>query len=149
MHIGDICHRNVVSIGRDASIDEAARAMRTHHVGNLVVTEPGKYAEKPIGILTDRDIVIELVAKGIDLDTVTVGDVMGPILVTAKHDAEIFEALRFMDVKGVRRIPVLDERGELFGILSIDQVLAALAKEIGFLADISKRQIERERTARE
>jgi len=149
MQIGEICHRDVIRIGKEASVLAAAQAMREHHVGDVIVTELASGIDKPIGIVTDRDIVVELLAKEVDPRTVTVGDVMSLTMVTAKHDADIFETLRFMDIKGVRRLPVLDQSGALFGILSIDDFLGVLTKELSFLADLSQRQIERERTTRE
>lgn len=149
MQIGEICQGSVVSLDKDASIVEAAKAMRANHVGDVVVTESANGVEKPLGIVTDRDIVIELIAKEADLDTVNIGDVMSLGLVTARYDADLFETLRFMGVKGVRRIPVLDAEGGLYGILSVDDAVAILTKELSFMADISARQIERERTIRE
>lgn len=149
MKIGEICNRSVITISRDASIKEAAQEMRKHHIGDVIVTERGDGKEKPIGIITDRDIVIELLAEDVALSTVDVGDVMSTTLVTAPHGADLFETLRFMDIKGVRRIPVLDDQGGLYGILSVDDVLSLLTKELSFLAGISNRQIERERSSRE
>jgi CBS domain-containing protein len=124
MKIGEICNRSVSTISKDASILEVAREMREHHIGDVIVTERSDGAEKPIGIVTDRDIVIELLAEEVALGTVDVGDVM-------------------------RRIPVLDDDGGLYGILSVDDVLSVLTKELSFIAEISARQIERERSSRE
>jgi len=148
MRISEICHRHVIRVGKEASVIEAAQAMRAHHVGNVIVTDPSDGIDKPIGIVTDRDIVVELLAKGIDLGSVTMGDIMSATLVTAKHDADISETLRFMDIKGIRRLPILDENGGLFGVLSIDDLVVVLSRELGFLAEIFQRQIERERTTR-
>lgn len=149
MRISEICQRNVVSIGKDASITETAKAMRARHVGDVIVTESTGGIEKPLGIVTDRDIVVELLAKEVDLDTVNVGDIMSPTMITAQHDSDLFETLRFMGIKGVRRVPVVDHEGALFGLLSIDDAMAVLTKEISFVADIASRQIERERAVRE
>ena len=149
MKIGEICNRSVITTSKDASILEVAQEMRTHHIGDVIVTERADGAEKPIGIMTDRDIVIELLAEEIALDTVDVGDVMSTTLVTAPHDADLFETIRFMGIKGVRRIPVLDDDGGLYGILSVDDMLSVLTKELSFIAEISGRQIERERTSRQ
>ena len=149
MNIGEICNRDVITVTKDASILEAVQEMRTHHIGDVVVAERADGAEKPLGILTDRDIVLELLAEGVALDTVTVGDVMSLTLVTAPHDADLFETLRFMGIKGVRRVPVLDDDGGLFGVLSVDDIMAVLTKELSFVTDIAARQIERERTSRD
>lgn len=149
MDIGGICQRNVIKVERKASILEAAQAMRANHVGDLVIVDRIGGVDKPAGVITDRDIVIELIAKEIDLDTVSVADVMSLTVATAQHDADLFETLRFMGVKGVRRIPVLDADGGLFGILSMQDAMTVLLKELSFVSDIAARQIERERRTRE
>jgi CBS domain-containing protein len=149
MHIGEICNRSVISVAKDASVLEAVREMRTHHIGDVIVTDRVDGAEKPVGIVTDRDIVIEVLAEEVDPQSVTVGDIMSPTLVTAPHDAGLFDTLRFMGVKGVRRLPIVADDGTLYGILSVDDVIAVLTKEVSFVADIAARQIERESSVRE
>jgi len=145
MEIGAICGRNVVTIGRTGSILDAARAMRTHHVGDVVVIDDDA---RPIGVITDRDIVVELVAKEVDLGSVAASDVMSPTIATAEEGADLFETLRFMGVKGVRRLPVLDAAGRLAGILSVQDAMHVLLKELNFASDVGTRQIERERRTR-
>lgn len=147
--ISEICNRSVITVSKNASILEVVREMRKHHIGDIIVTEHTDGIEKPLGIVTDRDIVIELLAEEVALGTVDVGDVMSATLVTAPHDADVFETLRFMGIKGVRRIPVLDDDGGLFGVLSVDDVMSILTKELSFIAEISAKQIERERSFRE
>lgn len=149
MRISEICQRDVVSLGKDASIVELAEAMRAQHVGDVIVTEPAGGAQKPLGIVTDRDLVVELIAKQADISAVSAGDVMSPTMATVQHDADLFETLRFMGIKGVRRVPVVDGDGGLFGLLSIDDAMAVLTKEISFVADIFSRQIEREKATRD
>ena len=149
MKIGEICSRSVITVAEDASILDVVKEMRRHHVGDVIVTKRDDGSEKPLGIITDRDIVIELLAEEVALDTVDVGDVMTMTLVTAPHDADVFETLRFMGIKGVRRIPVLDDDGSLYGVLSADDIMRVLTKELTFIAEISPRQIERERASRE
>lgn len=149
MKIGEICNRDVITVSKDASILEVVRAMRKHHIGDVIVTERRDGTEKPLGIVTDRDIVIELLAEEVAIDTVDAGDVMSTTLVTAPQDADLFETLRFMGIKGVRRIPVLDDDGALFGVLSADDIMTVLTKELSFIAEISARQISRERSSRE
>lgn len=145
MQIGTICQRNVVAVDRSASILEAARAMRAQHVGDVVVVDDG---ERPVGIVTDRDIVVELVAKETDLGTVAVGDIMSLTIATANEGADLFETLRFMGVKGVRRLPVIDADGRLVGILSVQDAMQVFLKELNFVTDIATRQVERERRTR-
>lgn len=149
MNIGEICNRSVITVTKDASILEVVQEMREHHIGDVIVTDRADGTEKPLGIVTDRDIVIELLAEKVDLGAVNVGDVMSLTLVTAPHDADLFETLRFMGIKGVRRVPVLDDDGGLYGVLSIDDIMGVLTKELSFIAEISAKQIERERSSRE
>lgn len=147
--IGEICNRSVITVSKNASILEVVREMRKHHIGDVIVTERTDGVEKPLGIVTDRDIVIELLAEEVALGTVNVGDVMSMTLVTAPHDADLFETLRFMGIKGVHHIPVLDDDGGLFGVLSVNDLMSVLTKELSFIAGISAKQIERERSFRE
>jgi len=144
MEIGAVCQRNVVTIDKAASILDAARIMRNHHVGDIVVVD----GKKPVGVITDRDIVVEIVAKEVDLASVAVGDVMSLSIATAEEDADLFETLRFMGVKGVRRLPVLDADGGLVGILSVQDAMQVLVKELNFMTDVATRQVERERRTR-
>ena len=147
MKIGDICNRDVVTVSRDSSILEAVKLMRARHVGDVVVTELND-DRNPVGILTDRDVVIEILAEELELDAVSVGDAMSHSLITAPRDADLFETIRFMGTKGVRRIPVLDGEGKLYGLLSIDEVVKLLATEIQFVSEVFSSQIERERSLR-
>ena len=149
MQVCELCNRRPVTVDKANSILAAAQTMRQNHVGDVIVSESADGVEKPLGVLTDRDIVVEVIAKGVDPDKVTAGDIMSLTIATTQHDADVFETLRFMGIKGIRRIAVVDSSGALFGILSVDDIMRVLAKELGFLADISARQIERERTARE
>lgn len=148
MKIGDICNRDVVTITKDGSILEAVKLMRAHHVGDVVVTDADD-ASRPVGILTDRDVVVEILAEELELDAVTVGDAMSRSLVTAPRDADLFETIRFMGTKGVRRVPVLDDDGHLHGVLSIDDVVKLLATEIRFISEVFSSQLARERSLRE
>lgn len=149
MQIGEICRREVVTIDKAASIFDAARLMRSAHVGDLIVIDEAGERGRPLSILTDRDLVVELLAKDVDLDSVAVGDIASPRIVTAPSNAELLETLRLMSVKGVRRIPVLDNEGYLFGILSADEVLDVLRDQLTMLHALSSRRVERERIVRE
>jgi CBS domain-containing protein len=123
----------MVTIGAQASLVEAAQIMRKDHVGMLVVTEPAPdgHDSRVLGVLTDRDIVTAVVAKSANPDTLKVEDVMArnPIMVSDRHNLD--HALRLMRETGVRRVPVLGNRDELVGVLSLDDVLEALATELG------------------
>jgi CBS domain-containing protein len=132
--IGKICNREVVSSNRAITIREAAFLMREHHVGDLlVVNENGE--RQPVGIITDRDITISIVALGLDPDVMTVGDIMGRELVTLREDRGVLEAIERMRLKGVRRLPIVGVDGSLVGIVTVDDLIALLANE---LSDLSK-----------
>ena len=111
--IGEICNRDVVIAERKLSVVDAARLMRSHHVGDLVVVGELKGRNRPVAILTDRDIVVEVVAAAVAPDTLTVNDIMGQELATMQASEGVFEAVRYMRTKGVRRLPVVDRDGGL------------------------------------
>lgn len=148
MSVGEICNRDVVIAEKDLSVAEAARLMRTHHVGDLVVVEERAGQRYPVGIVTDRDIVVEVVAADINPDAPTVGEIMGPQLVFVREDEGVFEAVRYMRDKGVRRMPVVDGAGVLQGILTLDDLLGLLAEELTELAKLVSREQQREAAVR-
>ena len=148
MAVGEICNREVVVIGRPASVVEAAQLMRSHHVGDLVVIEERDGRNFPVGIVTDRDIVVEVVAAGVNPQALRVGDIMGQELATVRESEGLFEALRYMRDRGVRRMPVVGGAGELVGILTMDDVLSLLAEEMTELAKLVSHERQREAVVR-
>ncbi|MEI8363645.1 MAG: CBS domain-containing protein [Betaproteobacteria bacterium] len=136
MTISAICSRELITVHRDATVLHAAMLMRQYHVGDVVVIEDRKGKSVPVGIVTDRDIVIELVATELDCKVITAGDIMGTHLVVVKEDAGIFKAIQLMSVKGVRRLPVVDSAGGLLGIVTLDDLLLLLAKEFGTISKL-------------
>lgn len=136
MNIGDICSRAVVSIGVNGPVRQAAEMMRNYHVGSLVVTEGSDGAQTPVGMLTDRDIVVGIVAKDVDPLTVTVGDIMSPDPLIAAEEDDVGEILEDMRKQGVRRIPVVDETDKLIGIFALDDLLQMLAVQMDLVAGI-------------
>ena len=148
MNVGNICNHNVAVVDPATSVSEAAALMRQQHVGDLIVVEHRSGVPVPVGILTDRDIVVGVVAKSVAADTVTVGDAMssGPLLVYEHDGLEL--ALREMRRRGVRRVPVVGERGELVGVLSVDDVVEHLARQLGDVAGIIRLEQDTETTAR-
>ena len=148
MSVGEICNRDTIVIGKDESIAAAAKLMRQFHIGCVVVIDRDK-GVRPVGILTDRDLVVEILAAELDPNTVSVGDVMSHRLVTARDDEDLWEVLKRMRSTGVRRIPVVDSQGALLGILSSDDLLELLAEELGQLARIVGKEREREQRLRE
>jgi predicted transcriptional regulator len=127
MRVGDYCRRGVVTINGDASITDAARTMRDHHVGFLVVLDKEKTQQAPVGVLTDRDIVVQIDARGVDPKSVAVSDVMTPQPVLAHEDDDLHDLMQGMHAAGVRRVPVIDAAGALTGIIAVDDVFEIVA----------------------
>lgn len=148
MSVGEICNRDVVIAEKSLSVAEAARLMRSYHVGDLVVVEEKGGRRHPVGIVTDRDIVLEVVAADINPDAPTVGEIMGPQLVVVRESEGVFESIRYMRAKGVRRIPVVDAEGSLLGIVTLDDLLGLLAEELMELAKLVSREQQREVASR-
>jgi CBS domain-containing protein len=138
MLIGEACNREVVVTTRDTVIVQAARLMREHHVGNLVVVEERDGQRFPVGIVTDRDIVVEVVAENVALDALTVGDIMSAELLTAQEEDSVWIVLERMRARGVRRIPVVNAKGVLVGIMAMDDLLGLLSEELASLARLIK-----------
>jgi len=144
MPIGELCVRQVVIASRDTSVLDAARLMRHHHVGDIVVTEESNGRHVPVGIVTDRDMVLEVLAEELDPRRISVGDIMAGELVTVRESEETLPAIRHMRAKGVRRAPVVSDDGALAGILAVDDLLELLAEEMGELAKLIVREQKRE-----
>lgn len=136
MKVGDICNRLVIDVTQDDDVRHAAELMRKYHVGYLVVTEAGDADKVPIGVITDRDIVVEVVAKAVAAEELTVEDVMTELPLVADESHEISDTLDSMRSKGVRRVPVVDAKQSLIGVLAIDDLLQLLASDIGVMASI-------------
>lgn len=128
--LGKICTKPVVTASTQMTVDQAARAMRSKNVGALVVVNAGR----PVGMLTDRDIVVEVVARGMDPEEVRVGDVMVKKPVTIRQDLGIFDAARAFAKTGVRRLPVVTGSGVLVGVITMDDVVMLLGNEMGHMA---------------
>ena len=148
MTIGTICNREVITVQRDATVLHAAVLMRQYHVGDVVVIENRKNKTVPIGIVTDRDIVVELVATELDCKVITVGDIIITKLIVVKDSAGVFEAIQLMANEGVRRLPVVDDDGGLVGIVTLDDLLLLLSKELATLNKLVTREQKNEATKR-
>ena len=140
MTIGAIRTREVVTAARDASAAEAARLMRNGHVGDVVVVDDLDGRRIPCGIVTDRDIVVSVVAKGLDPDVISVGEIMASELTVGRERDSVARSIDVMRDKGIRRLPIVDSRGGLVGIVSIDDLFAFLAMEVASLAQVSGRE---------
>jgi CBS domain-containing protein len=144
MNVGEICSRIVVVAESSMPVQQAAKLMRDHHVGALVVTEGGAEARRPIGIVTDRDMVVEVVAADLDYRSLTVGDIMSERPATIKETAGLFETAVQMRSGGVRRLVVVDANEHLLGIVAMDDLIPVLAEELSALAQAVRMEQRRE-----
>jgi CBS domain-containing protein len=148
MTIASICRSEVVSVDAGASLREAAILMREHHVGALVVTVPGAGHEQVVGMVTDRDMAIEILARDLDPADVKVGQVANRKLASVPDAAGIGDAVAIMQAAGVRRLLVTGADGQLVGFVSADDLLEALAAQLSLLAGALRSGIAREETQR-
>ena len=140
MSVASICTRHVFTIDADADTSQAAKAMREYHVGFLVVTSKQDGREVPVGVLTDRDIVLEVVAQNVDPKSVVAKDIMTPKPLVVREHAPIHDTLLQMRAAGVRRVPVQDAHGKLVGVLSLDDVVGFLNGLVQDLAGAIERE---------
>ena len=136
----ELCQRKVVTVRRHEELGTAAWMMRERNVGCLVVVEPAGIAggERPVGTLTDRDIVTNVIVRQADPREVSVEDVMTRHPITVPTNAPIEDALQRMREARVRRVPVVDERGRLAGILALDDIFEYLATRQSFVTPIRR-----------
>lgn len=144
MPVGELCIRQVIVAPRNASVSEAAKLMRQYHVGDIVVTDEIDGRRTPVGIVTDRDIVVEVLAQELDAASLSVGDIMTADLITVTENEGVFQTIQLMRAKGARRAPVVNGEGALVGIVSVDDLLELLAQELGELAKLISREQKRE-----
>ncbi|HEX9174453.1 MAG TPA: CBS domain-containing protein [Telluria sp.] len=148
MRIGEICTVQTVYCEREETVQGAAMLMRKHHVGDLVVVEPNG-ERVPVGIVTDRDIVVSVIALGLDPASLLVGDIMTDDLLTTSENDDVYETIERMRYRGIRRVPVVNKAGGLTGIVSADDLLEFLAEEMGELSRISSHQQTHEKRAKQ
>lgn len=151
MNAGSVCTRGVVTVAASDDLVAAAHLMRERHVGCLIVSEPLGTAErqKVVGVLTDRDIVVAVLAREVDARALKVGDVMtrDPLLI--EEGQSLDAVLRHMREAGVRRVPVVDRSGALAGVLSLDDVLELIAKQLLDIAGSIRNEQRMERAVRQ
>lgn len=149
MKIGELATQQVVTSNSEATILDAARLMREHHVGDVVIVAMKDLERVPIGLITDRDIVVAVVAQDIqDLGSIRAVDVASQHLVTADADDSVEEVIAKMLAQGVRRVPVVNSLGALVGIVTYDDLVAWMAEELAGFARLFTRQRRREQQMR-
>jgi CBS domain-containing protein len=131
---GDLCTRETVVAPRACSLTEAARLMREHHVGSLVIVDERPAGRVPAGVITDRDLVTAVVARDVDVHAMRVEDVMNTEPVVVHEQASLFDALALMRAQGVRRLVVTDAQGLLQGMLALDDVIEVVAEQMQVIA---------------
>lgn len=139
MGIGTLFAKEVVRVRQSATVAEAASLMRTHHVGDLVVVAPPD-ERTPVGVITDRDIVVEVVGQGLAPATVTVESAMSSHPLCLREEEGLLEALGQMARRGVRRAPIVDAHGHLKGLVSVDDLVPLLAKELAKVSVLIRRE---------
>jgi len=138
MPIERLIKRPVQSLPPDASCADAARLMRDKNVGSVVVTRDGR----PLGMVTDRDLAVRVLAEGADAERLSIGDIMSgePIFLSGERDiAQVVAAMRDL---GVRRIPIVDAEGLLSGVVTLDDLVLLLGDQLTGLAQCIRREIE-------
>jgi CBS domain-containing protein len=140
MSVARICLREVDLAEASESVLEAARRMRERRVGTLVIVDD---AGQPVGLLTDRDLALRVVAAGGDPGAISVGDVMTAHPRTVSESTPIESALSLMCSGSFRRLPVINDDGKLVGIVSLDDVLALLAEEFELIGGLLERETPR------
>lgn len=141
MNVGEICNRTVVIISREESALEAARLMRQHNVGDVIVVKDVNGVNQPVGIVTDRDLAIEIVAQEVDPESVEAGDLfLRNRLVTTSVNDDIETVLNKMKNNGIRRIPVVENDGSLAGIITMDDMLDILIQDFASVAHLIEKQ---------
>ncbi len=136
MTIGAHCSRDLIYVSRDVTVSAAAKLMRHYHTGCLIVVDETDGKRVPVGMVTDRDLVVEIYATDLDAKVLTVGDIMPAEIVSVPESLSVQETITRMRAKGVRRAPVVNSDGYLTGFVSIDDVLMMITEELSDIANI-------------
>lgn len=142
MTIENFCKIDVITISKECKIKEAAELMKKHHVGNLVVVEDTQSKKNPCGMITDRDIVLNIVAQGKSYDT-PVQEIMSKNVLVIKHHQGFQETIQQLAEKSVRRAPIVDDNNKVIGIAAVDDLLPVLADELSCVADLIDKQTQK------
>jgi CBS domain-containing protein len=140
MTVGSICTRRIITVEVSVDIAAAAEVMRENKIGYLIVTNKANGNRTPAGVITDRDIVVKILAKDVNPHSLTAGDVMTREPLVAREDDGISETLHRMRVLGVRRVPVVNARGQIAGVLSIDDVIDHLVSQLADVAGATRNE---------
>lgn len=144
MSIGEICSREVYIFKAEEPLSNAVAEMMKRHIGAIVVVETEPERVRPVGIVTDRDVIRGQISLKKELSNLTLREVMTGAPLTVTEASGIPEAIERMRARGVRRAPVVNDSGDLVGIVSLDDLLPLVAEELDALARLVGNQAERE-----
>lgn len=130
MSLERFCRKSVVSMPSTQTVQDAAIKMRERHVGAVLIVDDGQ----PVGIVTDRDVVLRTVAEGRDPRTTPIRDVMSRNLTVVRSDEKIDDAVSAIRAAGVRRVPILDDKGTPVGMVTLDDLVVLMAGELSTAA---------------
>lgn len=130
MSIDDYCEKPAATVRGEETVRAAAQRMQQEGLGSLVVVTDGR----PVGMITDRDLMLETLCNRLDPGSVRVEEIASRPLVSVEQDAPVREAVRMIRRHGVRRLPVVDDKGQLVGIVAADDLLSLAAAELSGLA---------------
>lgn len=149
MLLKEVCTANVVCCGPHITVLQAASLMRHRHVGDLVVVDEPEDEGVPLGIVTDRDIVVEVLGNGLDPAKTTVGTLMRTPVVVAHESEDTAQVIERMQAHGVRRLPVVAHEGEVVGIITLNDLLRLFVADANSLLGIlTKGQINEQHSRR-
>jgi len=149
MTVGQICNREVIIAERTDSVTEVAKLMRNNHVGTVIVAARNRGITQPLGIITDRDLVLEVLSLEVDPNKIYAEDLMSSVLHCGNESDSVWATIKTMRSKGVRRVPILDDEGSLVGMLAMDDVVDLLANELSSLVNLISREQSNESLSRE
>ena len=132
MPISDIARTGVITIHKEQTAGNLATVMKEEDVGSVVVEED----DVPVGIVTDRDLALEVLEPRADPREVTVGDIMSKNPITAHEEDGVFQVTEAMYRGEVRRLPIVDDNGELAGIVTLDDLVVLFSDEMTGLAGV-------------
>ncbi len=141
MSISKYVNREVITLSEDASLYDAAKLMKDKNIGALIIVKNKASDQTPVGILTDRDIVFKILDHEMELKKINVQDIYTRDLLTLKEHEGMEETIKAMCDKGVRRAPMIDEQGQLTGIITLDDLIIKLTEKLQHLSELIKKQI--------
>lgn len=130
MNVGEVCSRKVISVEQRATLYDVASLMREHHIGSIIVVDKSDGQRMPLGLITDRDIVIEVIANQVEPSVLMAKDIVSTGLVSVNENDDLWDALKQMRYKGIRRTGVVDDFGVLVGVLSVDNIFEILIEPL-------------------